>query len=86
MVMENQESAERIFEGLNRAASCCRELAALTNINAWVDLSKQFILMRKKAKVMYEAVPLTEVQIQLLVAEMELAQQIAGQIRMQQHG
>lgn len=81
MVMEAPESWERVDLGLQRAASCCRELAVMTHINAWVDLSKQLLLMRKKAKVMYEGAPLSEVQVQALVTNMEIAQLAAEQMR-----
>lgn len=81
MVMEANESFERIYEGLTRAASCCRELAVMTTINSWVDLSKQLLLMRKKAKFMYDSAPLSEVEVQALVTNMEIAQLAAERMR-----
>jgi hypothetical protein len=81
MVMESNESWERIDQGLSRAASCCRELGALTSINSWHDLSKQLLIMRKKARVMYESAPLSEVQVQVLVTNMEIAQLAAENLR-----
>ena len=79
--MNNQESFERIDQGFLRAASCCRELAVMTKINAWVDLAKQFLVMRNKAKAMYEGVPLTEIQVHALVMEMEIAQKMSAAMR-----
>lgn len=79
--MLNAESFERVSEGLHSAASCCREMAALTSINAWIDLSNQFLIMRKKAKTMYESAPLNEVQIQAMVLEMEVAQKASAMMR-----
>ena len=81
--MLNSESWERIDHGLQRAASCCREMCILTKVNDWVELSKQFLLMRQKAKAMYLAAPLTEVEVMALVAEMEMAQKLAGLMRAQ---
>lgn len=79
--MNNHESFERIAEGLSRAASCCRELVSMTGIPQWKEVSRQLLLMRKKAKFMYESAPLTEMQIQALVAEMEVAQKMAAAMR-----
>lgn len=81
MVMESHESWERVNEGLSRAASCCRELAVMTNVKDWTELSKQFILMRKKAKFMYDSAPLSEVQVMAIVSEIELAQKAAALMR-----
>ena len=81
MVMENKESFERVVEGLARAASCCRELALATKINDWVDLSKQFLLMQKKAKAMYAGGALTESQVLKLTMDIETAQIAAAQLR-----
>ena len=79
--MTGQESFERISEGLQRAASCCRELGMLTTINDWVELSNQFLIMRKKAKAMYSGPPLTEVEVMSIVADIENAQKMAGLLR-----
>ena len=79
--MQSAESWERIWEGLGRAASCCRELGALTTINDWTDLSNQFLIMRKKAKAMYDGAPLTEVQVMAIVSEIETAQKMAGLLK-----
>ena len=83
--MNSHESMERIDQGLLRAASCCRELCVMTKINSWVDLSRQLLLMRKKAKVMYEGAPLSEVQVQVMVTNLEIAQIAAGRLR-EMHG
>lgn len=79
-MMQSSESWERVCEGLNRAASCCRELGAMTKINAWFNLSRQLLIMRQKAKVMYEGEALTELQVQALVTNMEIAQIAAAQM------
>lgn len=79
--MQSHESFERVWEGLSRAASCCRELGVTTKINSWFDLSHQLLLMRKKAKIMYEGSPLSEVQVQALVTNMEIAQLAAAHIQ-----
>ena len=81
MVMESNESFERVSEGLHRAASCCRELHIVTKIKDWGELSNQFLIMRKKAKAMYDGNPLSEVEVQILVANMEAAQKDAGMLR-----
>lgn len=81
MVMESQESFERIWEGLTRAASCCRELGKMTTINSWFDLSKQLLIMRKKAQFMYDSAPLSEIEVQALVTNMEIAQLAAHNMR-----
>lgn len=75
--MTGHESFERVDQGLSRAASCCRELGEATTIKAWGNLSTQLLLLRKKAKAMYEGAALTEFQIQALVTEMEIAQKLA---------
>lgn len=79
-VMEGKESAERVAEGLSRAASCCRELAKINDAQEWKDLSAQLLIMRKKALSIYQKKPLSEAQIQGLVAEMELAQIMSQQM------
>lgn len=76
--MQSTESWERVWEGLSRAASCCRELGILTTIKDWGELSKQFLIMRKKAKAMYDGAPLSEVEIMVLVSQIENAQKMAG--------
>ena len=73
-MMNTHESFERIDHGLSRAASCCRELAVMAKIPAWNDLSRQLLIMRKKAKVMYAEPPLHENQVMALVTQMEIAQ------------
>lgn len=85
MVMETNESFERVWEGLTRAASCCRELGTMTTINSWFDLSRQLLIMRKKSKVMYDSAPLSEVQVQALVTNMEIAQLAANNLRQMGH-
>lgn len=85
MVMKSNESFERLYEGLTRAASCCRELGAMTTINSWVDLSKQLLIMRKKAKFIYDSAPLSEVEVQALVTNMEIAQLAANNLRQMGH-
>jgi len=75
--MLQNESWERFWEGLTRAASCCRELAKLTDATEWKDLSFQLLLMRDKGRRMYKSAPLSEFQIQALVADMEVAQKIS---------
>lgn len=74
MPMNNLESFERFWEGLTRAASCCRELAVLNDATEWKELSRQLLIMRDKGKVIYEGAPLSEVQVQVLVTNMEIAQ------------
>ena len=81
MVMETNESWERVDEGLKRAASCCRELCVFTKVNDWVDLANQFLLRRKKAKAMYNAAALTESQVLSLTMDMETAQIAAAKLR-----
>ena len=80
MVMETSESFERVWEGLSRAASCCRELGGMTSVNSWYDLSKQLLLIRQKAKLMYNGPALSEVQIHNLVTNMEIAQLAASMV------
>ena len=79
--MNGHESLERVLEGLQRAASCCRELYIVTKIKDWGELSNQFLIMRKKAKAMYDGKPLSEVEVMVLVAEIETAQKLAGMLR-----
>jgi len=79
--MQSHESWERVAEGLSRAASCCRELHIVTKIKDWGELSNQFLIMRKKAKAMYDGKPLSEVEVMVLVAEIETAQKLAGMLR-----
>lgn len=79
--MNSHESMERIDQGLLKAASCCRELCVATKINAWIDLSKQLLIMRNKAKVMYDGAPLSEVQVNVMVTNMEIAQIAAARVR-----
>lgn len=74
MKMETNESWERFWEGLTRAASCCRELAKMTDAHEWKELSKQILIMRNKGKVIYDSPPLTELQVMGLVTKMEIAQ------------
>lgn len=81
MVMETPESWERFDQGLLRAASCCRELGAMTTINSWFDLSKQLLIMRKKGRSIYEAAPLSETEVLALVTNMEIAQLAAAHMR-----
>ena len=61
-MMESSESWERVWESLGRAASCCRELHIVTKIKDWGELSDQFLIMRKKAKAMYDGKPLSETE------------------------
>lgn len=77
MVMENSESLERVLEGLSRAASCCREMAKMLDAHEWKDLSAQLIIMRQKVLKIYKALPLTEMEVLNLVANMEMAQKAA---------
>ena len=79
--MQSAESWERIWEGLGRAASCCRELHIVTKIKDWGELSNQFLIMRNKAKTMYDGAPLSEFEVQILVSDMEAAQRAAGMLR-----
>lgn len=76
--MTSSESWERFWEGLTRAASCCRELGVMTNVTAWKDLSAQFIIMRDKGRVMYKSAPLTEFEVMALVNDMETAQKLSA--------
>lgn len=76
--MTSHESWERYWEGLGRAASCCRELGIMTKITAWGDLSKQLLIMRKKGQAIYKGPSLTEVQVLALVTDMEIAQKLAA--------
>lgn len=78
MVMESNESWERVDSGLRRAASCCRELGKMTSINAWFDVSRQLLLMLKNARFMYDSAPLTEPEVMALVTNMEVAQKAAS--------
>lgn len=75
--MNSHESWERYEEGLLRAASCCRELGVLTKSNEWTEMSRQLLIMRDKGLTIYKAKPLNELQVQSLVADMEIAQKIA---------
>lgn len=77
-MMNSHESMERVTEGLNRAASCCRELGAMTNVADWKALSDQFILMRKKAIELYKGGELPEFQVQKLADDIEIAQKMAS--------
>ena len=79
--MQSSESFERIWESLGRAASCCRELHIVTKIKDWGELSNQFLIMRKKAKAMYDGKPLSEVEVMTLVSQIENAQKAAGMLR-----
>lgn len=76
--MESSESWERFWEGLTRAASCCRELGVMTNVPAWKELSAQFLLMREKGQKMYKSAPLTELQVMTIVTEIETAQKLSA--------
>lgn len=76
-MMESKESLERVDLGLSRAASCCRELAKILDAHEWRDLSKQLLIMRKKVLRIYSEPPLTEIQVQGLITQMELAQRLA---------
>ena len=80
-MMESSESFERVSEGLQRAASCCRELNIITKIKDWGELSNQFLIMRKKAKAMYDGKPLSEVEVMVLVSQIENAQKMAGLLK-----
>ena len=80
-MMQSSESFERVWESLARAASCSRELGVMTNLPAWNEVAKQFLLMRQKAKVMYKSPALNEFQVQSLVTEMEMAQKAASMMR-----
>lgn len=82
--MTSHESFERLWEGLTRAASCCRELGKMTTINSWFDLSRQLLITRQKAKVLYESAPLSEVQVNALVTNMEIAQLSVERLRQMQ--
>ena len=75
--MESSESLERWVEGLARAASCCRELGVMTNINSWKDLSKQLLIMRDKGMKIYKEPALKEHEILKLSIEIEMAQKAA---------
>lgn len=75
--MRQNESLERFVEGLTRAASCCRELGLITQIPAWKELSKQLLIMRDKGRFMYKSAPLSEKDILILVANIEMAQKLA---------
>lgn len=77
MVMESNESWERFYQGLTRAASCCRELGVMTSVPSWKELSKQLLLMRDRGQVMYKGSALTEMQVMALVTDMEIAQKAA---------
>lgn len=77
MVMESPESWERIDHGLDRAASCCRELARMLDAHEWRGLSRELLLMRKKAKFMYDSAPLSESEVNALVTKMEIAQLVS---------
>lgn len=81
MVMEAVESFDRVDQGLRRAASCCRELGAKTTINAWFDVSRQLLLMLQKAKFIYDSPPLSEMEVQALVINMEVAQKASAMLR-----
>ena len=76
--MNTHESWERLNEGLQRTASCCRELGVMTNVKDWTALSNQLLLMLKKARVMYRGAALTEIEVQTMVTEMEIAQKAAA--------
>lgn len=78
MVMEAHESWERFWEGLTRAASCCRELGVMTNITSWKEVSEQLLIMRNKGQVIYKGSPLTEVQVMALINDIETAQKLAN--------
>ena len=75
--MLTKESWERFWEGLGRAASCCRELHCATKIKDWDELSKQLLIARDKGRVMYKAAPLQEVEVICLVDRMHQAQVLA---------
>lgn len=85
-MMQASESFERCWEGLTRAASCCRELCVMTSIHSWVDLSKQLLIMRQKVKALYDGAPLSEVQVQTMVTNMEIAQLAAARVREMRDG
>lgn len=72
--MNSNESFERLWEGLSRAASCCRELGVMTTLPAWKEFSKQLIIMRHNGKVMRESPALSEPEINAIVTNMEIAQ------------
>lgn len=75
--MTSSESLERVVEGLSRAASCCRELAKITDSLEWKDVSRQLLIMRQKVLGIYRGPSLTEAEVLVLVANMELAQRQA---------
>lgn len=75
--MRQNESLERVNEGLSRAASCCRELAKMLDAKEWRDMSHQLLVMRQKILKFYKEPPLTEIQVLGLVTQMELAQKLA---------
>lgn len=77
MVMENFESFERFEQGLLRCASCCRELAQMLDAQEWKELSRELLLLLNKGRAIYNAVPLTELEIMNLTTQMEIAQHIA---------
>lgn len=75
--MEQKESFERLYEGLARAASCCREFGAMSGVVAWKNLSAQLLLTRDKALALYKSGPLPEAQVIALVQKIEDAQRMA---------
>ena len=78
MTMEKNESFERIWESLSRAASCCRELAVITNVKGWKELSAQLLIARENAKAMYKSKPLEEFEVISLVDKICQAQIASG--------
>lgn len=84
MVMEAHESLERLTEGLNRAASCCRELGVMTTIKDWKRLSAELIKMRDNGMKFYKEAPLTESEVLILLMQIEDAQRAAAAMQSMQ--
>jgi hypothetical protein len=84
-MMQAKESFERWVLGLTRAASCCRELAVITDATEWKNLSAQLLIMRDKGQAIYKAVPLTEFEVQSLVKNMEIAQKASQLMNQMPH-
>ena len=76
--MNSYESMERLDHGLRQAASCCRELGAMTGVPDWQAVSNQFEIMRKKAIEMYKGGELPEFEVQKLTDDIEIAQKMAS--------
>lgn len=59
MNMSVQETMERYFEGLKKAASRARELGRIQKNHQWSNVAAQLDILLKRGKQLYEDKPLS---------------------------